>query len=451
MIRKITYYGLFVLALCFQTIVKAQDSDSDGDSLECNQAYTKFNDAFESNDLPVAFAGWRNCIGICPKANINIYINGAKVISGLIKVENIESRKQELIDTLMFLYDTRISNFNQEGKVLGYKAEDMYFYQPTKLDEIYEMLGKSVSLEGKKSRGGVLSAYFKVATEKYKKRQILKEEAIEVYGTSRLYIDANLAKDSTDKYYKKAKTEVDELYAKEFKLDCSAISSLYGSMYESNSTSVPFLRKLESILVARNCTNSDLYKLVETNLIELDPTSESLEKIAKEYLAQNDLPKGIETYKKAIAKETDNDRKAEMYYNLAVATKVNHALSIMFCNNAIQASSTYARPYLLMSQLYAKGSGRCGSGDVKRAFIQKSMYWAATDKCETAKSVDPKLTKEADALIAEYQLKYPTQEEIEKEGLNVGDSYAINCWLTTVTTVRAKKVVEQPKIEEPKK
>lgn len=451
MIKRITYYGLFVLLFCLQTIAQAQDSDYDGDSLECNQAYTKFNDAFENNDFPVAFVGLRNCIGMCPKANINLYINGAKVISGLIKAEYIESRKQELIDTLLFLYDTRIAHFSQEGKVLGYKAEDMLIYQPNKLDEIYELLGKSVSLEGKKSRGGVLSAYFKIATEKYKKRQILKEEAIEVYGTSRLYIDANLAKDSTDKYYKKAKIEVDELYAKEFKLDCSALSALYGSMYESNSTSVLFLRKLESILVARNCTNSDLYKLVETSLIELDPTSESLERIAKEYLLQNDLPKGIETYKKAIAKETDADKKAEMYYNLAIATKVNHALSIMFCNSAIQTSASYARPYLLMSQLYAKGSGRCGSGDAKRAFIQKTMYWAATDKCETAKNVDPKLTKEADALIAEYQLKYPTQEDIDKEGLKVGDSYAINCWLTTVTTVRAKKVVEQPKVEETKK
>jgi len=443
--KKITFYGLLVFTLFFQKVVKAQDPEGDNDSLECTQVFNQFTDAFENNEFPVAFARWRTCFTTCPKVNINLYINGAKVISSIMKTDANDARKLELIDTLMLLYDNRIIYFGQEGKVLGYKGEDSYFYQPNKIDEAYEILGKSVTLEGKKSRGGVLSTYFTVATEKYKKRQILKEEAIDVYGTVRQIIDFNLSKDSTDTFYKKAKTVVDDLFDKEFKLDCAGLTSLYGPMYESNSSSVPFLRKLDAIFKARNCTNSDLYKLVAQNLIENDPTSESLEKMAKDYIAQNDLPKGIDTYKKAIAKETDNERKAEMYYSLAEATVVNHALSIMFCNNAIQTNPSFAKPYLLMSKLYAKGASRCGGNDTKsRVFNQKTMYWAATDKCELAKSIDPKLTADADALIAEYQSKYPTLEEIQAQDLKEGDSFGINCWLTTVTTVRAKKVVEQP-------
>jgi tetratricopeptide (TPR) repeat protein len=447
--KKLLFFGLMVVLVSIGSVVNAQETDNDTDSSECSQVYNRFTEAFENNQFSQAMVYWSTCFNSCPKVNINLYINGAKVISNIIKNDANDVRKKELIDTLMLLYDVRITNFGQEGKVLGYKAEDLLYYQPTKLDDVYDMYAKSVTLEGKKSRGGVLSAYFSVATEKYKKHQILKEEAIYVYGNVRQLIDFNLSKDSTDKFYKKAKKEVDDLYVKEYKLDCAGLTSLYGPMYESNSSSVPFLRKLEAVLQARKCGSSDLYKLVEQNLIENDPTSESLEKVAKEYLAQNDLPKAIDTYKKAIAKEPDNDRKAAMYYDLAEATSVNHALSIMFCNNAIQASPTFARPYLLMSKLYAKGSNRCGgSTDAKqRVFMQKSMFWAATDKCETAKSIDPKLANEADKLIAEYELKYPTQEEIDAQQLKVGDSYAINCWLTTVTTVRAKPV----KVEESKK
>ena len=444
--KKITFYGFLMLSLCLQNRVNAQDSDGDSDSLECTQTYNQFTETFENNDFAQAMSRWRTCFTTCPKVSVNLYINGAKVISNILKTDLTETGKQELIDTLMLLYDNRITYFGQEGKVLGYKAEDLYFYRPNKIDEVYEMLGKSVLLEGQKSRGGVLSSYFSVATEKYKKRQILKEEAIDVYGTVSQYLDANLAKDSTDKFYKKAKKDVDDLYTKEFNLDCAGLSALYGPMYESNSSSIPFLHKLDAVFNARKCTKCDLSKLVSQNLLENDPTSESLEKIAKEYIAQNDLPKGIETFQKAIAKETDNDRKAEMYYSLAEATVVNHALSIMYCNNAIQASPKYAKPYLLMSKLYAKGAGRCGSGDPKnRAFLTKTMYWAATDKCEIAKSIDPRLTAEADTLIAEYQQKYPTAEEIQAQELKEGDSYGINCWLTTVTTVRAKKTVEPQK------
>ena len=444
--KKITFFYLMLCVLGFQNVVQAQDGEVDADSLVCLKAFNQFNDAFENNDFATALSNWRICYVSCPKAGINLYINGAKVLTNTIKSEVSPVRKKELIDTLMLLYDSRIAYFGQEGKVLGYKGEDMFAYQPEKIDDAYETLAKSVTLEGKKSRGGVLNMYFIVATEKYKRRQILKEEAITVYGNVRQLIDFNLAKDSTDKFYKKAKTEVDALYDKEFKLDCAGLSSLFGPMYESNNTSVPFLRKLEAIFQARNCVNCDLYSLVETNLTENDPTSESLEKQAKDYIAKNDLPKGIDMYKKAIAKETDNERKAEMYYNLAEATIVNHALSIMFCNNAIQTNPSFARPYLLMSKLYSKGSARCGSSEPsKKLFSQKTIYWAATDKCEAAKNIDPKLTEEADALIAEYKQKYPTKEEIETQGLKEGDSFAIDCWLTTVTTVRAKAEVEEKK------
>ncbi len=440
---KIIKYVFFVAALFVSPFIKAQDSDVDEDSQECTKIFSAFSDAFDNNNMDQAMGYWRQCYAACPKANVNLYINGAKVIETLIKNEQNATRKSELVDTLMLLYDARIANFGQEGKVLGYKAEDMYDYLSSKLDDTYETLQKSVQLEAKKTRGGVASLYFKVAVDKYKKRQILKEEAINVYGVARDIIDYNLAKDSTDKFYKAAKRDVDALYAKEIKLDCQALVALYGPMYESNQTSLDFVKNLKAILDARSCQQTDLYKSVEANILENDPTSESLEKIALKYNSENNLPKAIEYYKKAIAKESDNDKKAVLYFSLAQISSPSPQLSIMYCNTAIQTNPSFAKPYLLIAKLYAKGAGRCGAtGTIDKLFAQKTMYWAAVDKCMMAKQLDPTLTEEADKQIAEYSAKFPTAEDITKQSLQIGDSYTINCWVTTTTTVRAKIVKE---------
>jgi len=325
-------YPFVLLTFALNMSVYAQtDSENDNDEQgDCSKMYNAFATSYESEHYDQALQNWRQCFANCPKININLYINGAKVINNAIKTAQDPNVKKSLIDTLMLLYDKRIELFGEKGKVLGFKGEDIYRYFPQKTEEVYELLNKSISLEDRNSRATILSTFFQVVDNRYKKKQLLIEEALGAYGLVSDIINYNLQKDSTDVFYVAAKKEVDNLYTRDFNLDCAALTKLYGSSYESNQDNLVFLKRLKNLLDKRHCVDGDLYKQVEKNLIENDTTSESLEKMAIKYNSEGNIPKCSEFYQKAIAKEKDKTRKAYLWFSLAKAVETNPTLSVAY-------------------------------------------------------------------------------------------------------------------------
>lgn len=431
------FYIFLLLSLCCGGSMMAQSAfDSEADSINCTQNYNQFSDNFEGGNTAEAMRYWRACFGTCPKVSKNVYINGAKLVEGAIKSESDKRRKEQLIDTLFLLYDRRVENFGEEGKVLGYKAEDLAKYRPAQSDKTYEMIRKSIKLEGNNSRGKVLSLYVQMTLDKVKKQQAEKTDLAEAYGVASEIIDINLAKEPGDKFYANAQKAVEEIYTKEINLDCQGITELFRSKFEDNQTNIEFLTRLKTLLEKKSCKDGDMYLLTIQNLVANDPTSESLEKMAEYHQGRKEMTKAVEYYKKAIAKETDKTKKASLYYKLAETTSINPTLSVMYCNSAVQIAPSFAKPYLLIAKHYATGSSRCGKDSKYPEFLKKTMYWAAVDKLEVAKSLDPSLAEEANKLILEYSARFPTLEEVTFQGLQVGSSYNIDCWIQSTTTVR---------------
>ena len=59
-----------------------------------------------------------------------------------------EELKDALVDTLLNLYDLRIANFGEEGKVLGMKGVDLMKYRKKDPAAAFEILNKSFELDG---------------------------------------------------------------------------------------------------------------------------------------------------------------------------------------------------------------------------------------------------------------------------------------------------------------
>ena len=430
---------LVVVAFLTNVNSWAQSSyNNEADSIECTQNFTTFSDSFESGNQAEAIKYWRLCFSRCPKVSKNLYINGAKLVESLIKSESDIQRKEQLIDTLFLIYEVRVDNFGEEGKVLGYKAEDLYKYRPGEADLAYQMFEKSIRLEGNNSRGKVLSTYLQVTVERMKKGQAEKTDVAEIYGLASQIIDYNLNEEPDDKFYLAARKVVEDIYTKEVNLDCDGLTNLFRQKFEENQSDPDFLKRLKTLLEKRDCKKTELYNLTIQALVASDPTSVSFEKMAEYYQSNNDVTKAIEYYKKAIAKETSKTRKAELYYKLAelTSTMKGQTLSVMYCNLAVENSPSYAKPYLLIAKQYIAGSARCGKDSKFPEFMQKTMYWAAADKCEIAKNLDASLAPEADKIFAECEKNFPTLEEITFQGLQVGSTYNIDCWIKSTTTVR---------------
>ena len=69
--------------------------------------------------------------------------------------------------------------------------------------------------------------------------------------------------------------------------------------------------------------------------------------------------------------------------------------------------------------------------------ISPSVYYAALDKFEKGKQVDPNVAEEANSLISSYRAHLPSTEEIFMHpDLEKGKPFSVGGWIGERTTVR---------------
>jgi tetratricopeptide (TPR) repeat protein len=105
-----------------------------------------------------------------------------------------------------------------------------------------------------------------------------------------------------------------------------------------------------------------------------------------------------------------------------------------YCLKAIETNPNYGSPYLLIGKMYAATANSIYPDDT---VLRKTVYYAATDKFERARQIDPSVAEEANKLINTYRSYYPSTEEIFMHpDLEKGKSFTIGGWISERTTIR---------------
>ncbi len=109
-------------------------------------------------------------------------------------------------------------------------------------------------------------------------------------------------------------------------------------------------------------------------------------------------------------------------------------------NIYLQAASFDASkgdPYYYIGMMYLSSGPQCGPGT---GFDSQRVLWPAFDKLTLAKSkgLPADLAASVDKTIADYTQYLPNASQIAKQGLTVGQSYTVTCWINEATTVRTQ-------------
>jgi len=99
---------------------------------------------------------------------------------------------------------------------------------------------------------------------------------------------------------------------------------------------------------------------------------------------------------------------------------------------AIQCNPNNGEAYILIGQAYAAYAPNYGED----AFDHASVYWAAVDKFQKAKSVDPNVADKAQELISTYTPHFPSKEEAFFRSVTDGGKVQIGDWINETTTAR---------------
>lgn len=395
------------------------------------------------NQIPI-YTPWKWVFLNCPQSSQNIYIDGVKIIQYLYDKESDKTIKNGLIDTLMLIYDQRIQYFGQtntsrEGAVLGRKGVNLYKYRPHEIEEVNKLLGRSVELEGNKSKGPVLVYYFRSTIKGATSGLIDSSAIIENYDIISDIIEYNLklSKNNPQGFanWQNVKGNIETTF--EPFATCKDLITIFKKKIDKNPEDTELLRKITGILSKKDCTDSDLFFEATKKLHELDPSGESAYLMGIMHIKKEQYNTAAKHFEESASLLSDKDKTADAYYllaNIYFNTK-NFNKARSFAYKGLEIRPEDGNFYLVIGDMYASSAKDCGQNDL----TGKVAFWAAVDKYKQAKSIDPFVEEEANKRIAAYSRQFPSVETIFFYDLSEGDTYRVECWINETTTVRAAK------------
>jgi tetratricopeptide (TPR) repeat protein len=384
----------------------------------------------------------------CPIASENIYVDGVRMVDFKIKKAKDPELKSKLIDTLMLIYDQRIKYFPlhyrtkqpQVGNILGRKGVDLYEHRPEDYIRVNEILKESIDLDKEDASGPVYVYYFRTLTKMAMKGDTDTVAVVEAYDRISDYIDQNIRK-----YAEKGnEKEVEEYVNIQGNIEntfepfaqCTDLVRIYKQKYDLDPNNIDLLKKIVKLLDKKSCIEDPLYFDATVSLYELDPSPESAYLIGKMMLNQKRYTEAI-PYMQDATKMDNIEKVDDALIFLAQTYRAidNFPMARKYALEAAKLNPEWGKPYAFIGDLYVISANKCGDNDLTK----KVAYWAAIDKYNKAKAVEPEMTDEMNELIRRYSPYFPPAEVLFFYNLEEGDTYEVGCWINETTIIRAAK------------
>lgn len=410
------------------------------DSIRCLRNYSLYREYVKNDGYDDAIPFWRVVYSECPRVSKNVYIDGVEIYKYFIDNAESPELKDQYVDTLMMVYDTRIKYYDQKGFVLGRKGVDLLRFKrdAEAIEEAFGYLKESIELRKTNAEPAVLATYFTAAITLYKAGVIEDTEVVSIFSEHNKLLDAAIEKHGNNKRQVSALEKVQEISTRNFirsgAATCESIIAEFKPKFEANQDNKEFLLNLTGMLSKLKCENSDLYAKASEKLYALEPSPGAAYKLAKMLVKKEEFNKASRYYNEAVNSEDNPDDKATYLYEHAIITaQLNDKVQARsYARKAVDLRPDWGEPYLFIGRLYANSSKECGADEFER----NAVFWVAVDKFIKAKKVDSSVAATANELINQYSRYFPDKEEGFFRDIHEGDSYTVGCWINETTTVR---------------
>ena len=432
--------AILLLISLFSVTTVANPIFSEGkfgtDSIECVKNISVYREFVKQKNYADAVSPWRWAYLNCPKATKNLYVDGTKIFKYLIKnAKGNRPLQLALADSLMTMYDQRMTFFGQDGYVLGLKGGDMLKLQPENLEDAFGLLQQSVQMQGSKSKATALAAYFQAASKKFESGTFTKSDVLEVYSIVADHIDYNINKGGkSQKFYSQAAEKVEKLFVPF--ATCEDLVKMFDAKYAETPDDLGLLKRITKVLDKKDCTDASVYFTAARKLHEVEPTAFSAYSMGNLSLKKNKSSDAIAYYKQAIELALNSDKKANYLYGLAKAYFLagSYQTARSKAYEALELNAVWGKPMILIGEIYAASASSCGSN----LFEQGMVYSAAIDKFIQAQRIDDNIEDIANRKIATYSKYLPSNEDAFFSGAKEGSTFQVGCWINESTKVRLK-------------
>ncbi len=408
-----------------------------GDSVNCGVYLSGYREFFKIKLYEVAREPWSKAFDNCPGSSERMYVDGVTLYRSFIEEAPEGPVREGLVDTLLLIYDRRMENFGNEGNVLGRQGKDLLAYRNSDIEQVqnaYEMLEKSIEIEGNKSQESVMLLFLRAGIALNKEDKIEDNQVIGNYIMLSGMLDQLEKKSSR---WKRTRAKLDEIMLPEDILSCEALDRFYGTQFEQNKNDKNYLEKAIALYKASACNRSDIYVAAAENLYSIEPGPESAHNLGILFITRNDNEKAAEYLYEAVQGEnTDTETRAQWYYELALVSLAieNYCEAIEFAREAIKLKEDFSTAFILLGDAFIASQNNLGD-----EFQQRTAYWAAADKYRKAALVNPSLEEETRQKLNNSFAQFPNSEDVFFRDLKEGDTYLVGRCINETTTVQARK------------
>ena len=444
--------ALFALSLS-ATAVFAQKGVEDGsryghgqDSINCLQNISIYTEYVKTNNFQDAYTPWKAVFDETPWAQVGTYTNGAKILRALIAAEKDGAKQKEYFNLLMKVHDQRIQYLDKlntlsrtkssKGDIMGTKAHDYLSMGGQDMNAAYEMFAEAVASEKHNLPYYVLMEFVDVSARKTKIDAAHKEQLVQDYIAASGYANEALKaakKESAKKNYQTAKDNIDAYFINSGVATCDNLQEIYAPKVEENKGNIEYLKSVITVMQKLGCKESEAYFAASEYAHAIEPTAATAFGCGAMYYKKGDIDKSMQYFDNAIELEQDPIQKADYCYTTAQILFGNKQLSKakQYARKAIESNGASGKAYILIAQMYAASPNWSDE-----AALNKCTFFAAIDKLQKAKSVDPSVEEQANELIRSYSAYTPKDEDLFFIGLKKGNSVTIGGWIGETTTIR---------------
>lgn len=429
--KKIIALSLVLMA---GATVNAQDYGSD--SVECVKNVSVYDGHMKNKMYTEAVKAWRNVVSICPGFGESIYINGVVMFEDFIKNETDETRKSELVDTLLnIIWANRVQYFPTSDAWGRYGSASLKYNQADPQFALDCFENAFEAGDDQVSMGTVLGSYQAVYLL-YARAVKGDDEALKQQLKDRLIDDFIRLSDICKKRLPESDNwqvvadNLEKYFAGAIS-DCEDLIAVATNKYEADPDNCQTISQMLKILDMRSCTDSEIYSTLAVKYYDsCEQSPEAAYNLGVLYLNKEQYSTATKYFKEAIDGCGDCENKCQ--YSLAAAQSAlksgSYKSAASYARDAISCDAGQA--YYIIGRAVAGTSSSCGTNPLE----QKAVYWLAMDYMEKAKANG---YSGASSAYDSYATIAPSLDLKFDYGLTgqEGQSYTIECWGET-TTIR---------------
>jgi len=418
---------------------------------DCAIKYNLFKGDYQSKKYDDAYPNWIYLMDNCPTLSINIYKLGDKLAQARFKEATDKTEAAALVKRV---YTQRLENYSTKdpAKVHSDYATFLTKNELASDEEIFKFLDLAYSIDPTRMGVKNIYRYFQGVTDKYKDTNPQKvfdtyDDVIESVGEklenyAKKLIPLNKKVESGQELDKREKQNLraytinsTALGQVEAGLDniivvlstCERLIPLYARDFDANKSNAKWLKRAVSRMYNKECTEDPLFEKLAKAYAEASPSADAYYFIARVLEKNGDKKGSSEMMVKAFELETDPLKIANFKLKFAQAAKKigQKSKARQLAREAIALNPNFGRAYLFIGSLYASSVNQCGTNE----FEIRMVYVAAYNKAVKAAKVDPSISSLAKKYIRNYKANFPSKKVIFTEGVEVGSSYRVKCWI----------------------